>query len=758
MAFKLRRGTDAERQNVTPAEGELIYTTDNKQIFVGDGTTAGGNPASGGGVVAGLSIPAGDPFYTEAQANPNDPFLDGDLHLRGKNIVGTGNIDIDGTITATGNINIGDGGDSITINGSIASNLTPEIGTGANGISSFSIGENPSTGISWNELWVNTVYAGSTLMGGNIEFDPVVSGIGVRGDIYDTAGGNRLWNATTSQADGELIFGNLTNATVTGAINTGTAATFNGGLTANTIECDTVYGNDGTTVIIDAGVTANVDGVAVFFGEFQGIHQGDTEGDVYTSDGNTVILDSTANTITTTAVDTGTMDATGNATVGGTLGVTGNQTNAGNLTVGGTFGVTGDLTASSNASVGGDATITGNTTVAGTLGVTGDTTVGNLSITGNLTATGTIAATTAETLATARTINGVSFNGSANITVEDNSKLPTSGLVPMLGDLTLAQDPTSPLHAVTKQYVDNNFHEISTNTTISATQTTYTGAILCSDFQEETTGGGLGISSVNGTIALNAGLAGSVSLQNLSSGPVVLSGVEIVGTSIATTDSSSLSVDNVTNFLSDVIVDGNITAARIDAEIIETSGAGIPRLESDTNIEVSIPTGRLNIIDGLLNFSLYTLADLGTDFTGTDGDIAFVEDSTLPQPHVYTSGNWMPMMSPTIGWELGNDGTNTAFTFTGPGFASATSDPALTLYRGHTYVFNNTANGASHPIAFQTTDPGSVGYDSGNLYTTGTSGNNEGVLVWTIPMDAPATLYYACEVHGGTMNGTITIA
>lgn len=43
MAFRLRRGTDAERLIITPEEGELIYTTDSKKIFVGDGNTLGGN-------------------------------------------------------------------------------------------------------------------------------------------------------------------------------------------------------------------------------------------------------------------------------------------------------------------------------------------------------------------------------------------------------------------------------------------------------------------------------------------------------------------------------------------------------------------------------------------------------------------------------------------------------------------------------------------------------------------------------------------
>ena len=42
MAFKIKRGPDADRLLITPAQGELIYTTDTKKLYVGDGTTLGG--------------------------------------------------------------------------------------------------------------------------------------------------------------------------------------------------------------------------------------------------------------------------------------------------------------------------------------------------------------------------------------------------------------------------------------------------------------------------------------------------------------------------------------------------------------------------------------------------------------------------------------------------------------------------------------------------------------------------------------------
>ena len=47
MAIKIRRGTDTDRIAVIFEEGEVIYTTDTKSFFIGDGVTAGGNQIGG---------------------------------------------------------------------------------------------------------------------------------------------------------------------------------------------------------------------------------------------------------------------------------------------------------------------------------------------------------------------------------------------------------------------------------------------------------------------------------------------------------------------------------------------------------------------------------------------------------------------------------------------------------------------------------------------------------------------------------------
>ena len=77
MPLRLRRGTDAERQTIIPLSGELIYTTDTKQVYVGDGTTAGG---------IGLVASTGGSLLNDLSLNNND-------------ITGAGNIQIGGVIS-----------------------------------------------------------------------------------------------------------------------------------------------------------------------------------------------------------------------------------------------------------------------------------------------------------------------------------------------------------------------------------------------------------------------------------------------------------------------------------------------------------------------------------------------------------------------------------------------------------------------------------------------------------------------------------
>ena len=81
---------------------------------------------------------------------------------------------------------------------------------------------------------------------------------------------------------------------------------------------------------------------------------------------------------------------------------------------------------------------------------------------GNVTGTVTGNASTATQLQTARTINGVSFNGTQDITItaNDTSKVALAGGT-MTGYLTLVGAPVNANHAATKTYVDNRFSELT---------------------------------------------------------------------------------------------------------------------------------------------------------------------------------------------------------------------------------------------------------------------------------------------------------
>jgi hypothetical protein len=47
MALQIRRGLESARTSITPAEGEVLYVTDTKRVYIGDGSTLGGNQVGG---------------------------------------------------------------------------------------------------------------------------------------------------------------------------------------------------------------------------------------------------------------------------------------------------------------------------------------------------------------------------------------------------------------------------------------------------------------------------------------------------------------------------------------------------------------------------------------------------------------------------------------------------------------------------------------------------------------------------------------
>jgi hypothetical protein len=80
------------------------------------------------------------------------------------------------------------------------------------------------------------------------------------------------------------------------------------------------------------------------------------------------------------------------------------------------------------------------------------------------------------------------------------------------------------------------------------------------------------------------------------------------------------------------------------------------------------------------------------------------------------------------------------------------NDPALFLLRGFTYTFNVNASG--HPFWIKTAQT----TGTGDSYTSGVTNNGaqSGTITFSVPFNAPNTLYYICQFHSA-MVGTITI-
>ena len=228
MALQVRRGTNAERLGITPLAGELIYVTDTKQLYIGDGTTAGGTTSIAGTIDALLA--------------DTSPQLGGELDLNGNNITGTGNINITGTISASGNINLGDGvgSDILVIGGAIQGHLVPDTDI------TWNLG---STSKHFNEAWISQLNVENQLTVGRIMGDLIADDSTV---VFDASTGlvasaqltGTLPAGVIPSAMSSNITGNLTG-NVTGNADGAHTGTLVGDVTGSVFD-------DGSSLLVDA--------------------------------------------------------------------------------------------------------------------------------------------------------------------------------------------------------------------------------------------------------------------------------------------------------------------------------------------------------------------------------------------------------------------------------------------------------------------------------------------------------------------------
>jgi len=290
MSLRIRRGTDAQRQSLTFDQGEVVYTTDTKKLYIGDGITAGGtnilSTSAGAGVTfnpttqlfdfntAALGITTSDvaegsrKYFTSQRAQDAAAAL----------FIATGSPTSSGSITgtiATGTIVLNTA-DLALVNGS----RIVIAGAGGNGISAgtyyvvSSVGTSvvlanslanatnsvPITGINTGSVTSTTYTAGGTDSGITFTYDSVNHVINVV-----STGSTSLINDTNPRLGANLGLNNF-NITGTGNINTTGSGTFSstlsasGALTAPTATFATKLNVDTVSSISSAGVGVSADG------------------------------------------------------------------------------------------------------------------------------------------------------------------------------------------------------------------------------------------------------------------------------------------------------------------------------------------------------------------------------------------------------------------------------------------------------------------------------------------------------------------
>ena len=228
MALQVRRGTNAERLGITPLAGELIYVTDTKQLYIGDGTTAGGTTSIANTI--------------DSVVADTSPQLGGELDLNGNNITGTGNINITGTISASGNINLGDGvgSDILVIGGSIQGHLVPDTDI------TWNLG---STSKHFNEAWISQLNVENQLTVGRIMGDLIADDSTV---VFDASTGLVAAAQLTGTLPAGVIPAAMTS-NITGNADGAHTGTLDGDVTGS------VFGDD-STLLVD-GVNNTITGI-----------------------------------------------------------------------------------------------------------------------------------------------------------------------------------------------------------------------------------------------------------------------------------------------------------------------------------------------------------------------------------------------------------------------------------------------------------------------------------------------------------------
>lgn len=227
----------------------------------------------------------------------------------------------------------------------------------------------------------------------------------------------------------------------------------------------------------------------------------------------------------------------------------------------------------------------------------------------------------------------------------------------------------------------------------------------------------------------NAAIFGTANFAERVNGETLVT-VDLEGTTAGDSHPSHIHMGAVANAPGAIIVSlGSVSGVTGSLKTNITALNGLDGLPNSGDL---IDYAGMVAIDGYINVHL-SVDELGTLIA--QGDVGSNADSGT---------------NDTINYDVTNNGT-TSYVFNGNGLSDA-DNPDLTLERGETYSF--TVNASGHPFFIKSVQ----GNTNANSFNTGVSNNGTETetVTFTVPMDAPDTLYYNCQFHS-SMTGTLNI-
>ena len=347
-------------------------------------------------------------------------------------------------------------------------------------------------------------------------------------------------------------------------------------------------------------------------------------------------------------------------------------------------------------------------------------------------------ATTATTLQTARTINGVSFNGSANITVADATKLPLTGGT-ISGTLTLSQDGQDVLNFSANDTNDSRGISFNSRTALSAD---YNDGWLRLNQLSEFTNGVYTPSSIRA----DAGFVGNATTATTLQTARTINGVSFNG-------SANITVADATKL--------PLTGGTLTGGLTGTTGAFSTSVSIGAEVVLAESTDRADLLQ--ISSTTSTWGGLQIRNSSNEGRWSFMTDGETAGIYNDEDNQWHIFMTEAAGVDLRHasvtklattsagvtiTGTATATTFSGALSGNATTATTLATARTINGVsFNGSAN---ITVAANTTNTLTRG-----TYLTGSNFNGSAATTWAVDATTAAT---ASKVVARDGNGYVFAA